>query len=303
MIVVAGEALVDLVIDRQGKVTASLGGAPFNTARACGRLGSDVAFLGAISVDRFGSLLAGQLDADGVATDLVVRTESPTTLAAAELNEHGTASYRFYIQGTSAPALSSPPQGLACDVLFTGGLGLVLEPLADAVEALVGDVAGRALVMIDVNCRPLIVPDRDAYVARVHRVVRNANVVKVSDEDLEYLAPVVDPLDAARALVDLGPTAVLVTAGGGAVHVVTADDAVTVPVTPVPVVDTIGAGDSFGGGFLSWWVASGCSIADIACTDRLVAAVEAANAVAGLVCQRRGADPPWRAELPPDWAP
>ncbi|MEO6570659.1 MAG: PfkB family carbohydrate kinase, partial [Ilumatobacteraceae bacterium] len=124
MIVVTGEALIDLVIDPDGVVTAALGGAPFNTARAIGRLGLPVSFVGAISTDRFGTMLCARLEADDVALDHVMRVEVPTTLAAAELDEYGTAAYRFYIQGTSVPALGSAPPGLECDVLFTGGLGL-----------------------------------------------------------------------------------------------------------------------------------------------------------------------------------
>ena len=105
MILVAGEALIDLVISPSGDVSAALGGAPFNTARACSRLGGDVSFLGAISVDRFGQMLATQLADDGVDLAHASRVDRPTTLAAAELDEHGAATYRFYIEGTSAPAL------------------------------------------------------------------------------------------------------------------------------------------------------------------------------------------------------
>ncbi len=303
VIVVAGEALVDLVIDPDGMVAAALGGAPFNTARTCGRLGAQVAFLGSISIDRFGTLLAARLDADRVATDHVVRLDLPTTLAAAELNEHGAASYRFYIQGTSAPALSMVPDELAPEVVFTGGLGLVLEPMAETVEAFVAERAGASLVMVDVNCRPLIVPDRASYAARAERVLRHASIVKVSDEDVNYLFPGLEPMAAARRILDLGPRAVLLTAGGGSVNVLTADGVRNVPVDPVDVVDTIGAGDAFGGGFLSWWAASGFGPDELSSLDRLEAAVTAANEVAGIVCTRRGADPPWRHELRPDWSP
>jgi fructokinase len=156
--------------------------------------------------------------------------------------------------------------------------------------------------MVDVNCRPRIVPSRELYVARVERVLRRADVVKVSDEDLAYLFPDLAALDAARAVLALGPKAVLLTAGGGAVHVIARDGETEVPVPPVEVVDTIGAGDSFGGGFLAWWQVSGRPVAQLGSLDALVPAVQAAVQVAGVVVTRRGADPPWRHELPADWS-
>ncbi len=104
VIVVVGEALVDLVVDADGGVTAALGGAPVNTSRTCGRLGAEVSYGGAISVDRFGCMLAAALEADHVGLDLVERCEQPTTLAVAELDRRGAASYRFYVEGTSAPS-------------------------------------------------------------------------------------------------------------------------------------------------------------------------------------------------------
>jgi fructokinase len=303
VIVVAGEALVDLVIDQDGSVTAALGGAPFNTARACGRLGAEVAFVGAISVDRFGTMLAARLAADGVATDHALRLDVPTTLAAAELDEHGAASYRFYFEGTSAPALAGLPDDLSPDVVFTGGLGLVFEPMAETIERLVVDRDREACVaMVDVNCRPFTIADRASYVARVDRVVAAADIVKVSDEDLAYLDPGTEPIIAARRLLAGGPQVVLLTAGGAAVTVLAAHGEVEVPVEPVEVVDTIGAGDSFGGGFLAWWTATGRRPVDLASLDIVVSAVRAASQVAGIVCTRRGAEPPWRAELPPDWS-
>ena len=302
MITVLGEALIDLVITPDGAVDAKLGGAPFNTARACGRLGADVRFVGALSVDRFGSMLADQLVADGVDVSAAMRVDMPTTLAAAELDDGGAASYRFYTDGTSASALSVAPPSRPGDVIFTGGLGLLLEPMAATVEAVVLASTDQ-LVVVDVNCRPRIVPDRQVYVNRVERVVAHAHVVKVSDEDLAYLHPGLEPLAAARQVLALGPSAVLLTAGGDGVHVVTAMGNRTVPVASVDVVDTIGAGDSFGAGFMTWWVESGLAATAAGDLDHVTAAVRAAIAIAGIIVTRRGADPPWRSELPSDWGP
>jgi fructokinase len=100
-------------------------------------------------------------------------------------------------------------------------------------------------------------------------------------------------------LLDRGPRVVLLTAGGGGVTIVTAEGDAHVPVPAVEVVDTIGAGDAFVGGFVSWWQAKrlGCdSLADPAALEQ---AVRTASVVASIACTRRGADPPWREELPP----
>lgn len=295
MITVVGEALVDLLISPTGEVEAALGGAPFNTARACGRLDVDVEFVGALSTDRFGTMLADQLVADGVSIDAAPRVGAPTTLAAAELDESGAASYHFYIERTSAPALSQVVGG--GEVWFTGGLGLVLEPMATAVEAaLTGDAGARRLVMVDVNCRPLVVPDRDAYVGRVARIAAAADIVKVSDDDLAYLSPGVAPLDAARALLAGGPSVVLLTAGAAGVTVLTAHDERFVPSVPVEVVDTVGAGDTFGAGFLVAWCESG-DLRAFADLGRLADAAAFGARVAAIVVGRQGADPPRRSDV------
>jgi fructokinase len=303
MITVVGEALVDLVIPAAGAVEAKLGGAPFNTARTCGRLGAPVRFVGAIGRDRFGERLAEQLRSDGVDTSVVERVDAPTTLAAAELDVDGAATYRFYIEGTSAPLLQSIPDGAGDEVVFTGGLGLVLEPMASVVRQALGHRVDGRMLMVDVNCRPLVIPDRQTYVKRVHELIAGATIVKVSDEDLDYLAPGIDPIVAARGLLRAGPSSVLLTRGGDGVLVLSAADESTVLAERVVVVDTIGAGDAFGGGFLSWWHAAGFGVAEAADHAAVEQAVRAANQVAAVVVTRRGAEPPMRSDLPADWSP
>ena len=147
-IVVGGEALVDLVAGGGGKLDAHLGGGPFNCARTLGRLEQPVAYLGRLSTDRFGTQMREQLREDAVSLDMVVETEDPTTLALVELDEAGAASYRFYSGGTSVPGLT-PEAALAAlpprvEMVHVGTLGLVFEPIADALEAVVEHVAGRA---------------------------------------------------------------------------------------------------------------------------------------------------------------
>jgi fructokinase len=238
---------------------------------------------------------------DGVYLDPVLRTDSPTTLALAELDSASDARYRFYERGTSAPdvtpelALALIPADIA--ILHVGTLGLVLEPMAGALEALVNVVADRALVFIDPNCRPAAVDDEIGYRDRIARVLSAAHVAKVSADDLAWLHPGVDALDAARAVLELGPAVVLLTRGGDGATIVTAEHEITVAAPPVDVVDTIGAGDAFGAGFLAWWDEHDLGSGDLADASLLTQATEFAARVAALTCARPGASPPARAEL------
>jgi fructokinase len=304
MIVIAGEALIDLVIAPSGSVEAALGGAPYNTARAASRLGADVQFVGGLSHDRFGEQLVAQLARDGVHVDFSTRTDHPSTLAAAEIDDHGTATYRFYFDGTSAPLLERKDVHAALDavhddragIFFTGGLGLVLEPMATAIIDGVDHLGDDTLFMLDVNCRPAVIGERDRYIDRVRHAAARADIVKVSDEDLAYLAM------GANSLLDAGARLVVVTAGASQTTVVTANGSVVVPVPPISggVVDTIGAGDTFGAGLLAWWVASRFGRDDVT-IDHVVEAVAAGHAAAAIVVSRRGADPPYLSELMIDW--
>ena len=193
VIVVAGEALIDLILGPDGRLDAVPGGGPFNTARTIARLGGAVAFLGRLSTDRFGGLLRDALTGDGVDLSFAATTDAPTTLAVAELDARGAATYRFHTAETSAPGLSRDAVlavvATRPRALHVGSLGLVLEPIASALAAGVAAADEETLVMVDANCRPLVIRDRDVYVERLHAVITRSDVVKVSGDDLDYLMP------------------------------------------------------------------------------------------------------------------
>jgi fructokinase len=303
VILVGGEALFDVVAGDTEALEAHPGGAAFNAARTIARLEQPAAYLGRLSTDRFGARLQRILVADGVSLEAVVRTDDPTTLALAELGDGGSvARYRFYSQGTSAPgltseaALSALPENVA--TLFVGTLGLVLEPMASAYEAVVDRLSGTGtLVAVDPNCRPGVIPDVAAYRRRLRWVLERAHLVKVSEEDIAFLDPDRDPVAATRALLDDGPVVGLLTRGGDGAVVVTKDREVVVTPPPAKVVDTIGAGDAFAGGFLSRWRERDLGAEDLTDLDTVVAAADFACRVAAKTCERAGASPPYRREL------
>lgn len=307
MIAVVGEALIDLVVDRDGGVDPRPGGGPFNTARTIARLGEPAVFLGRLAGDGFGAMLRGRLDADGVTVGVPEPSSAPTTLAVADVDSAGVARYGFYLTDTAAAdldhlALSAALDGLRAaghpvTALHVGTLGLVMEPIASAVEWLIAaDLPPDLLVMADPNCRPGTISDRDGYVARLGRILARADVVKASVEDLAYLMPGAPPGEAAATLLKQGPALVLVTDGPHPARAFLPGQEITAEVPAVEVVDTIGAGDAFGGGFLAWWNANGLTRADLSRPGAVRAALAVAAEIAALTCARAGADPPHRAE-------
>jgi fructokinase len=278
------------------------GGAAFNTARTIGRLERPVGYLGRLSGDRFGERLERLLARDGVGLGSIVHTNEPTTLALAEVDGDGVARYRFYERGTAATgmrteeALAALPERV--DILHVGALALTLEPVASALEAVVERLSADALVLVDPNIRPWVIDDGNGYRERLERVLGNAHVVKVSEEDAEWLYPGVAPVAAVRSLLDQGPALGLLTRGPNGALVITRTAEVAVPAPRAKVVDTIGAGDAFGGGFLSWWSEHELTRDDLGTIDLAVEATAFACLVAARTCSRPGAEPPYRSELP-----
>ena len=296
MITVVGDALIDIIADASGNVTSVVGGGGLNTARALGRLGVEVEFLGGIAADSFGDRIRRLLEDDGVAYALGDRVDAPTTLAIAQLDVHGSATYRFLLAGTSVAAVTpemavahvSPHSG----VVHVGTLGLTLRPIADAMVAAVLSSPDDRLVMLDPNCRPSVMDDPMVFNETVAAILPRADVVKVSAEDLAFMYPDLEMVDAAVAVQRESGAVVLLTDGAKSVHVITADEDVILEVPRVHVVDTVGAGDSFSGGFLSQWVRRGLTRADLADLDEVLSAARFGISVAGITCQRPGADPP-----------
>ncbi len=301
LIVVAGDALVDLIVRPDGGIVPVGGGGPYNSARAIARLDVPTAWIGGLSSDRFGHLLEAGLAADGVGLAMVQRTDLPTTLALAELGVDGSAAYRFYTEQTSAPAVlpgplaaGLPPSTVA---VLTGTLGLVLEPMATTLEAWVAGLPRDVLVMIDPNARPSLISDAAAWRARVSRVIARADIVKASAEDLEFLRPG-ETLNQAIAWVGThGPAVVLVTDGSRPVTVRAGDTVEHVPAPRVDVVDTVGAGDTFGGAFLACLVHEGIGRAGLVDPAPVLRAARFAVRASAAVCGRPGANPPTLAEL------
>ncbi|MFJ9036467.1 carbohydrate kinase [Streptomyces sp. NPDC102406] len=310
MIVVAGEALIDLVPlgggpgDRPAGGTAALpdlaprlGGGPFNTAVALGRLGSAVAFCSRVSRDAFGDALLGGLRTAGVDVSPVQRGDEPTTLAVASIGADGSAGYSFYVEGTADRLFAVPdalPSGTRA-VSF-GTCSLVLEPGASAYEELMRSAAAQGLVTaLDPNIRAGLIPDADAYRARFRSWLPSTTLLKLSEEDAAWLG------GTPREWLAAGPAAVVVTRGGDGLTVFTRDGGErAVPGERVDVVDTIGAGDTVNAALLHGLGEQGAlSPAAVGALsgDDWVRLLRFAARAAAITCSRAGAEPPYASEV------
>ncbi|WP_353628451.1 carbohydrate kinase (plasmid) [Sulfitobacter sp. TCYB15] len=308
MILCCGEALIDMIpaptlAGPEGFVP-HVGGAIFNTAIALGRLGIPTGMLTGLSTDMFGIQLAAALKASHVDTSRAVVSNRPTTLAFVQLNG-GQATYNFVDEGSAGRMLTPvdmPTLTTDVSALYLGGISLACEPSADAYIALLKAEGAHRPVMIDPNIRPGLVDNIPAYRSRLKGAIGLADLVKVSDEDLEWLVPGPSSLKSkATALLELGPDAVILTRGAeGATGYLKSGAEVQIPAVRAKVIDTVGAGDTFNAGILAHLFDAGkltkITVSGIT-TETLQSAIEYGAKVAAITVTRAGANPPWRSEV------
>ncbi|WP_316745610.1 carbohydrate kinase [Streptomyces sp. MK7] len=300
MIVVAGEALIDLVPRGAGALAdlkPALGGGPYNTAVALGRLGSPTAFCSRTSNDAFGQALLDGLRRAGVDVSGVQRGSEPTTLAVATVGSDGSAAYSFYVDGTADRLFGMPaelPAGTRA-VSF-GTCSLVLEPGASAYEELMRSAAAQGVfTALDPNIRAGLIPDADAYRARFRGWLPSVTLLKLSEEDATWLG------GTPREWLAAGPSAVVITHGGDGLAAYTRDGAEhSVPGEKADVVDTIGAGDTVNAALLHGLAArdalSAEGLAGLG-AEGWTRLLRFAARAAAVTCSRAGAEPPYASEV------
>ena len=302
--VVCGETLIDLVRSAEpaqgnfssGWLALSAGG-PMNSAVALGKLGADSHFLGRLSRDAFGAQLRGHIADAGVQLDLATESSQATSIAVVSLDERGVASYTFHFAETANFGWQADdlPTLAADDWLHIASLACVVSPGAEVLLDWVGQT--RAGVSYDINVRPTVITDPEAYWEKVkpwlRAVGRRNGIVKASDEDVSFLAsagaPSQDPVELAGRWVEkYGLSMAVLTLGpGGGVAVLPGGEITRVDGFPTEVVDTVGAGDTFMAGFLDGYVRR---------HDSIESALTRGAAAASIVCSRQGAQPPTTAE-------
>jgi fructokinase len=311
MLIACGDALIDFVptrnVDGREAVMPAVGGSCLNVAIGLARLGAQAGFVGGISTDLFGRMIADHAAASNVDLGLATRSDHQTTLAFVRVVA-GESHYAFYDAETAARNWIYRRGTIPfadVEAVHVGSTTLVDDPGAAETMALVTDARATSTISFDPNCRPNLVKDKPAYLARMAAFAAGADLVKMSDVDFAYLFGDEPYRQRATALLGQGASLVVITRGsGGAMAWHAGAGQIEVAAPKVEVADTIGAGDSFQAALLFALHEQGRmarrALKDIA-ADELRRALSFAADCAGLTCTRPGADPPWRHEV--SWSP
>jgi fructokinase len=318
MIVVIGEALIDLIEDKStaGRYQAVVGGANANVAIALARAGAKQQLLARISSDAFGQKIRQRLVDNKVGLDYAIEAKEPTSVAIASIGPSGGASYSFYVENTADWGWTNqelPTQqtmsGLGATALQFGCLTMAMPPGNAVVEAWAKDYFEKDLLTLshDVNVRPALGFDRDAERVRVERVNSFSHLIKASDDDINWLYGLEPGSNVDQIAWDwIGDTAkiVFVTLGGDGASIYRRNKTkLDVQSRKVKVQDSVGAGDTFCANTLAQLHQIG-ALGSVAfeklatLTDKqLIEIAKISSVAASMACERTGAEPPTDAEL------
>jgi fructokinase len=307
MLLSCGDALIDFLpvkaVDGRDAVVPVVGGSCLNIAVGMARLGAPAGFVGGISTDLFGRMIADHALSSQVDLRHATRSDHETTLAFIR-TVAGEPQYAFYDETTASRCWLYRQGSIAfdeIDAIHVGSTTLTHDSGAAQADALVRDARGSVTIAFDPNCRPNLVTDKRRYVDQMDAFAAAADIVRMSDVDFEYLYGGSDHAGRAQSLIEAGASLVVVTRGvKGAQAWHKHAGAVAVEAPAVKVVDTIGAGDSFQAALLFALRAIGrieaAALAQ-ANSEELCRVLSFAAHCAAFTCSRAGADPPRASEV------
>lgn len=294
---VCGEVLIDL-IPFEDSTRAVVGGGPANTAVALAKLGTRVQFIDGISTDEYGQMALNHLRDEGVLLDLVNISEKPTSLAAITLNKQGGATYEFLTKGTATFDFSfswlPDPFHYKPLILHIGTLATVIEPSASVLYKWAKQVAEVAPIVFDPNIRPAVLTNRDQYLSQVEKWIKISSLVKVSNDDINWLFPGKKIDIVIEKWLSLGPKLIIVTFGDKGLAGYRNGEKVCVGAQKVIVADTVGAGDTVGAILVEAIIEIGL---DNLIKEKLVSILNRAARAAAITVSRIGAVPPSKFEI------
>jgi fructokinase len=283
---------------------AIAGGSPFNVAVGLRRLGIDVALFAGLSSDYLGRRLQQVLQEEGVRPDYLQDFDAPTTLAMVAVGADGSPHYSFRGEGCADRQLLPghlPELGAEVRGLHIGSFSLVVQPIADTLLALVRRESGKRLISLDPNVRLNPQPNIELWRERINTLVEHADLIKVSDEDLNLLYPERDPQSVIHDWLERRCQLVFLTRGGqGATVFSRRHGSWSAPACAVLMADTVGAGDTFQAALIAWLTEQQLDSVEglqRLSREQIDAMLTFAVSAAALTCGKTGPDLPYRHQL------
>ncbi|TQJ34652.1 carbohydrate kinase family protein [Arthrobacter sp. SLBN-122] len=299
IITTVGESLVDRIRSQESGPALSdhVGGSPLNVAVGCARLGVQTRLVTHFGNDDHGHLIAQHLKDNGV--EVLTGGTAPTSTATATVDPDGSATYEFSLDWDLANGTLAASAAIETSShLHTGSIATMLMPGARTVHTLLRDAREKATISYDPNCRPTIIQDVGFARRQAERFIGISDVVKASDEDLQWLYPDVSADMAMQHLLELGPALVILTRGALGPVALTRQSRIELPAYTIVVADTVGAGDSFMAALIAALdqldLLGSSKRDDLMRLDRerLLPILRYATKASGITCSRVGANPP-----------
>ena len=309
MIGILGEALIDFIsvkgIDDADCFQSHCGGCALNAATAASRLGSSVLYIGKLSADMFGQQMRQHFIENNVRlNESLCGCAANSMIGFAKLDAHGAASYVFYSEGTTptvldaheiAAVFASEPN---LNFLHIGSVALALKQSGEEILKALSSLQNLPFIFLDPNVRPTVIADFAAYRSRLLAVASLSDIIKLSDEDLHFLYPEIPERRAIDDLLSKGAAHVVLTRGKHGMDWYAASGyACAETAIDVPIVDTVGAGDTVSGAILSYLEGKGLKDSSRITLSQAKEALHFASAAAAVTCSRKGCDPPTRSEV------
>ena len=307
MIVVIGEAIIDLIESKEtkGQFNAIVGGANANVALALARRETNHQFLARISTDRFGQIIKDRLVSNNVKLDHIINTDEPSTLAIISVDANGKPNYNFYTTGTAdwgwtREELPTREQlkALNATAIQFGCLTMAMEPGNLVIEEWARELSDEITISHDINIRAALNLNKDKERERVERINSFSHIIKASDEDIEWLYNQ-DPETVIKNWIKDTNKIVLLTKGSEGTSLYRGNQRVDVPARKITVVDTVGAGDTFIANFLGQLDDNNQLGPNLEHTplEDLTSYTRIAGIAASITCERAGCEPPTTAEV------
>jgi fructokinase len=318
MIVVIGEALIDLIESKQhsGSYQAVVGGANANVAIALARAGTPQQLLARISSDAFGSKIRARLEQNGVSLDYAIDAAEPTSLAIASIGDSGIAKYSFYVEKTAdwnftrqELPTEATLSAIGAKALQFGCLTMALGPGNMVIEDWASEFFKNGLWTLshDVNARPALGFEAKLERERVEKLNSISHIIKASDDDINWLyelEPGSNLDDIAWGWIGESEQIVFVTRGPDGVSIYRkGKQRLDVPSRTVQVQDTVGSGDTFCAHMLTGLLAidalgkNPSELLAAVSNEQLIQISTVAAIAASITCERTGAEPPTAKEL------